>query len=107
MRKIIQLPSIPSDDQYHFRQRAQALVTKWQQLITTSEDNNGNGTKVGSSAAPKAASTSGKARSTSGKPKSVKADETKDEDAPAEPEANGVQANGSAAADAMEVDNKS
>ncbi|KAJ1304943.1 hypothetical protein OPQ81_006076 [Rhizoctonia solani] len=106
MRKIIQLPSIPSDDQYHFRQRAQALVTKWQQLITTSEDgspsnnNNNNGTKE------KVASSSGKGvNSTSGaKPKSSKA--ASDKDAPAEPEpaANGVQANGGSGAEPMKVD---
>lgn len=102
MRKIIQLTNIPSDEQFHFRQRAQALVTKWQQLITTSEDN-GNGPKAGST---KAASTSGKANSTTGKPKSTK-EESKDEDAPAEPEAaNGVQPNGSKS-ESMEVDNKS
>ncbi|CUA70616.1 PWWP domain-containing protein2 [Schizosaccharomyces pombe 972h-] [Rhizoctonia solani] len=101
MRKIIQLPSIPSDDQYHFRQRAQSLVTKWQQLITTSEDgspsNNTNKEKV--------ASSSGKpANSTSGKPKSSKA--ASDKDAPAEPEpaANGVQANGGNGSDSMKVD---
>ncbi|KAG8740892.1 hypothetical protein FRC10_003780 [Ceratobasidium sp. 414] len=95
MRKIIQLTNIPSDEQYHFRQRAQALVTKWQQLITTSEDN-GN----------KATPTSAKAKSSSVKPKSKSA--KADEDAPAEPETsatNGAQVNGAPAeGDAMEVD---
>ncbi|CAE6404498.1 unnamed protein product [Rhizoctonia solani] len=101
MRKIIQLPSIPSDDQYHFRQRAQALVTKWQQLITTSEDgsssNNTNKEKVASSSGKAVNSTTG------GKPKSSKA--ASDKDAPAEPEpaANGVQANGGGS-DSMKVD---
>ncbi|KAG8684764.1 hypothetical protein FRC09_015160, partial [Ceratobasidium sp. 395] len=101
MRKIIQLTNIPSDEQYHFRQRAQALVTKWQQLITTSEgDNNSNNNGT------KAAPTSAKAKSGSVKPKSKS---TKgDEDAPAEPEGpNGVQANGAGGqveGEAMEVD---
>ncbi|KAG8710879.1 hypothetical protein FRC11_004017 [Ceratobasidium sp. 423] len=100
MRKIIQLPTIPSDDQFHFRQRAQALVIKWQQLITTSED----GSPSNNTAKEKVASSSGKGvNSTSGgKPKSSKAS---DKDAPAEPEpaANGVQANGGSA-EAMKVD---
>ncbi|KAG8690583.1 hypothetical protein FRC08_010483 [Ceratobasidium sp. 394] len=95
MRKIIQLTNIPSDEQYHFRQRAQALVTKWQQLIATSEDN-GN----------KPAPTSTKAKSSSVKPKSKSA--KADEDAPAEPETsatNGAKVNGAPAeGDAMEVD---
>ncbi|KAF8602530.1 hypothetical protein BDV93DRAFT_545196 [Ceratobasidium sp. AG-I] len=101
MRKIIQLTNIPSDDQYHFRERAQALVTKWQQLITTSEERAApTSTKGGSVKA-------GSAKASSVKPKSVNPDETKDEDAPAEPEtsANGIQANGSGGAEeAMEVD---
>ncbi|KAH7339980.1 hypothetical protein B0J17DRAFT_627981 [Rhizoctonia solani] len=80
MRKIIQLPTIPSDDQFHFRQRAQALVTKWQQLITTSED----GSPVNNNGKEKVASTSKAVNSsTGGKPKSSKAS---DKDAPAEPE---------------------
>ncbi|CAE6414583.1 unnamed protein product [Rhizoctonia solani] len=100
MRKIIQLPTIPSDDQFHFRQRAQALVTKWQQLITTSEDgspsNNNTKDKVASSA-------KGVNSTTGGKPKSSRAS---DKDAPAEPEpaANGVQANGGSGTEAMKVD---
>ncbi|KAG9124704.1 hypothetical protein FRC07_010563 [Ceratobasidium sp. 392] len=94
MRKIIQLTNIPSDEEYHFRQRAQALVTKWQQLITTSEgdgNNNGNG-----SVAP----VSGKAKSSSVKPKSKKEEESTG----AEGGANGVLANGAQEGDAMEVD---
>lgn len=88
MRKIIQLPNIPSDDQYHFRQRAQALVTKWQQLITTSEGDNGGSKDK--------APTSGKP----GKPKSKSS-----QNAAAEGEANGAP-NGTAPAegDAMEVE---
>ncbi|CAE6433812.1 PWWP domain-containing protein 1 OS=Schizosaccharomyces pombe (strain 972 / ATCC 24843) GN=pdp1 PE=1 SV=1 [Rhizoctonia solani AG-1 IB] len=100
MRKIIQLTAIPADEQYHFRQRAQALVTKWQQLITTSEDgspsaNNNTKEKVASSSGKGVNSTNG------GKPKSSKAS---DKDAPAEPEpaANGVQSNGGA--EPMKVD---
>ncbi|QRW21830.1 PWWP domain protein [Rhizoctonia solani] len=100
MRKIIQLTTIPADEQYHFRQRAQALVAKWQQLITTSEDgspsaNNNTKEKVASSSGKGTNSTNG------GKPKSSKAS---DKDAPAEPEpaANGVQANGGA--EPMKVD---
>ncbi|QRV94440.1 PWWP domain protein [Ceratobasidium sp. AG-Ba] len=46
MRKIIQLPNIPSDEQYHFRQRASSLGTQWQQLITTSEGDNGSKDKA-------------------------------------------------------------
>ena len=38
MRYIIMQTNIPSDDQYHFRQRAQALVTQWGQFIESSED---------------------------------------------------------------------
>lgn len=107
MRKILQLPTqgIPSDEQYHFRQRAQALVAKWQQLITTSEDN-GNGTKATSSA-NKAGSASGRASAVGGKPKSGKGDDSaKDEDAPAEPEANpnGLHPNGSTSAQGESVD---
>ncbi|CAE6479640.1 unnamed protein product [Rhizoctonia solani] len=99
MRKIIQLPTIPSDEQYHFRQRAQSLVAKWQQLITTSED----GSPSNNTTKDKVASSSGKAvNSTGGKPKSSKAS---DKDAPAEPEPapNGVQANGSGS-ESMKVD---
>jgi len=92
MRKIIQLTNIPSDEQYHFRQRAQALVTKWQQLISTSEDKAApTSTKAGSA----------KASSVKPKSKSTKADE---EDAPAELDrTNGVKANG-VEGEAMEVD---
>ncbi|QRW08642.1 PWWP domain protein [Ceratobasidium sp. AG-Ba] len=85
MRKIIQLPNIPSDEQYHFRQRASSLVTKWQQLITTSEGDNGSKAPTSSKAA---------------KPKSKSS-----QNAGTEGETNGAP-NGAAPAegDAMEVD---
>lgn len=38
MRYIIKLTNIPYDDQYRFRQRAQILVTKWQQPVSIPED---------------------------------------------------------------------
>ncbi|KAF8599921.1 hypothetical protein BDV93DRAFT_546646, partial [Ceratobasidium sp. AG-I] len=37
MRKIAKLTNIPSDDQYQFRQRAEALTTRWQQLTNASQ----------------------------------------------------------------------
>ncbi|QRV94437.1 PWWP domain protein [Ceratobasidium sp. AG-Ba] len=46
VRKIIQLSNIPSDEQYRFRQRASSLGTQWQQLITTSEGDNGSKDKA-------------------------------------------------------------
>ncbi|KAF8599888.1 hypothetical protein BDV93DRAFT_559880 [Ceratobasidium sp. AG-I] len=88
MRHIIKLTNIPSDDQYHFRQRAQSLIIRWQQSVTTSED------CVAPTSTEAGSPNVGSAKASFVEPESVNLDKTKHEDAPVEPEAsaNSVQA---------------
>ena len=46
LKAIIKLSSIPKDDDYHFKDRSMALLTKWQKVLTDGGEGDGDKTEV-------------------------------------------------------------
>lgn len=88
LKAILKMETIPRDDEFHFKDRSQALLASWNALLEGPE------TKV--------PATNGEAE---GNKKDIEKDEKKDEETPAEPPAAPVEATqpGNAAVDEADV----
>lgn len=53
LKAILKLTSIPKDEDYHFKDRSMALLTKWQKVLTDGGEGDGDKTEVAAAAEEK------------------------------------------------------